>query len=380
MSVSVKTSTTRLRFLDWTRGLAACIMLQGHVTHSFMKDDLRSGSVYTLSQFLGGLTPALFLFLTGVTLAFLMDSQEKKSLSPFDRVVGVLKRSRYLFMIAFLFRIQLWVFGLPHSPWTTMLKVDILNCMGLAVAVLSFMSVFRTADRVRLCAILGVAIAAASPLVSGMNWTGIPGAIKDYIAPDYLAFPFFPWASFVAFGVSAGSILRLVPKENYGRLMQWSTLAGLVLVTGARYASDLPYSLYSKSEFWLDSPGLILIKLGVMLIIVAFAYLWTQYAVPHKWSWVAQLGTTSLIVYWVHIEMVYGRWLWFWKHNLNEAQSIACAAVLIPMMVGLSVAQTKYKKQAAADKPRNVREAFVTLGRTWQTTVRAWVPSRVSGD
>jgi len=27
-----------------------------------------------------------------------------------------------------------------------------------------------------------------------------------------------------------------------------------------------------------------------------------------RWSLFRQLGTTSLLVYWVHIEIVYGRW------------------------------------------------------------------------
>ena len=30
-----------------------------------------------------------------------------------------------------------------------------------------------------------------------------------------------------------------------------------------------------------------------------------------------QFGTTSLLVYWVHIELVYGRWLYFWKDSLS---------------------------------------------------------------
>ena len=68
---AVKTGD-RLAFIDWTRGLAAVIMLQGHTFHSFTRPDLRDKSPYTLSQFAGGLPPAIFLLLTGITfvLAF----------------------------------------------------------------------------------------------------------------------------------------------------------------------------------------------------------------------------------------------------------------------------------------------------------------------
>jgi hypothetical protein len=51
--------------------MAALIMLQGHVFHS-SNGLARQGPA--LSQFLGGLAPAVFLFLTGVTMAFRMDS------------------------------------------------------------------------------------------------------------------------------------------------------------------------------------------------------------------------------------------------------------------------------------------------------------------
>ena len=40
---------------------------------------------------------------------------------------------------------------------------------------------------------------------------------------------------------------------------------------------------------------------------VSFAFLWTRYGARDGWSWVRQFGTTSLLVYWVHIELVYGR-------------------------------------------------------------------------
>lgn len=38
----------RLAFLDWTRGFAALIMLQGHVFHSFTSKDLRNDGPYVL--------------------------------------------------------------------------------------------------------------------------------------------------------------------------------------------------------------------------------------------------------------------------------------------------------------------------------------------
>jgi len=99
---------------------------------------------------------------------------------------------------------------------------------------------------------------------------------------------------------------------NTQRLMQWSALTGLALIVGAVLLGP-PFHSVRQSEFWLNSPMLILIKLGIILLIIPFAYLWTSYGLGGQWSWVRQLGVTSLLVYWVHIELVYGRWFGAWK-------------------------------------------------------------------
>jgi uncharacterized membrane protein len=339
-------SKTRLPFLDFARGLAATVMLQGHVFHSFLRNDLRDSGAYIISQFIGGLAPALFLFLTGTTLGFMMHGFERKPMTRWQKVVGALKRSGYLFTLAYLFRLQLYLFGLPYSHWTDLFKVDILNCMGLAIAVMAPLAALTTAQRVHGGIIVGLLIACLSPLIPANDQSTVPNLFAMYLRPDYRYFSFFPWASFVAFGVSAGSILRLIGRHtNYEtafmhRTMQWSAILGFGLIMGAQYFSNVPYSLYPATEFWLNSPGLILIKLGVIMVIIPVTFLWTHHGAGEGWSWVRQLGTTSLLVYWVHIELVYGRWFGAWKEKLNIYQCAAAAAVVILLMIGLSVLRT----------------------------------------
>jgi hypothetical protein len=338
--MKTKTSSYRLQYLDWVRGLGAIIMLQGHVFDSFLKGEYRPGSAYLFSQFVGGMPPAIFLFLTGVTLAFLMDSTERKGLPPVERFTTSLRRAGYLFVLAFAFRLQLWLFGRPVSTWQDLLRVDILNCMGFAMAVFSVMAFFRTAERVRLCAILGLGIAFAAPLISQMDSSAIPWGLRAYLVPDYRFFGFFPWAAYLAFGMSAGSILRLVPEESTDRMMQWAAIGGGAMILISAYFASGPFDFYAKSDYWLNSPAQILTKLGVVLLFLAFAFLWTRYGAKNGWSWVRQFGTTSLLVYWVHIELVYGRWLWFYKSNLNVGQTVMAAIAMILAMLALSAAKT----------------------------------------
>src|SRR5580658_9744891 len=323
----MKPASQRIVYLDWVRGFAALVMLQGHVFQSFLRTDLREGGPYLMSQFAGGMPPAVFLFLLGVTFAFLMDSQERKGVAAVGRLGASLKRAGYLFAAAFAFRLQLWLFSIDKSPWTDLFRVDILNCMGLALLVLSVMSVFRTEERIRLCAILGAAIAGAAPLISSLDWSGAPAILRNYIVPDHNFFGFFPWAAFVAFGMSAGSVLRILKPEDVATAMQWFAWGGLALAFSAYAFSNLGISIYSNADFWLNSPALIFIKLGAVLMLIAFAWVWNLQIGATDWSLVRQFGLTSLLVYWVHVELVYGRWFGFLKEQLSVGQTINAVSV-----------------------------------------------------
>ncbi|HEX3744867.1 MAG TPA: acyltransferase family protein [Bryobacteraceae bacterium] len=360
-----KSGIHRLEYLDWLRGIGATIMLHGHVWDSFLRNDLRNGGPYIFSQFIGGMPPAIFLFLTGVTLSFLMDTSERKGMFPVKRVKTAFRRSGYLFFLAFAFRFQLWIFGIP-APWRDLFRVDILNCMGFSIAVLSVMAIFSTKTRAKAAAVVGVGIACVSPFVSQMHWDAVPWLLRNYVIPDYRTFGFFPWAAYLAFGVSMGSVIRAIPPESTDRAIRWAGMLGVGAILACHYIDKLPYRLYAKSEYWLNSPLQIFTKQGVVLAILSVAFVWTRYAAGTGWSWVRQFGTTSLLVYWVHIELVYGRELFFLKGHLNEAQTLAAAVFVILLMLAISVIKTRW-----------------TEVRTYLTAAGWWLSpkvERVSGD
>ena len=354
----------RLAFLDWTRGLAAVIMLQGHTFHSFVRDDLRTDGPYVITQFLGGLAPAVFLFLTGITFAFSMERSDRMELSWGGRLISALKRGRYLLLLAMLFRLQLWVFSGAQGPWTDLFKVDILNCMGVTMLLLAPLALAGKGQRMRVAAFVGFSIAVISPLMSLGGWDWLPWPVRNYLLPSYNFFSLFPWAAFLALGVASGTVLKSVTAPQMNRVMQWTTILGFVLTFGGQYFSNLPFNVYPSSEFWLNSPWLIAIKFGVVLIIIGLAYLWTEHVVQDRWSWVQQIGKTSLIVYWVHIELVYGRWFGFWKEGLNNYQCGLFAAVLMAAMLGLSI----------------LRSRWPSLPLLQWKPAGAFSPGRVSGD
>jgi hypothetical protein len=129
--------------------------------------------------------------------------------------------------------------------------------------------------------------------------------------------------------------------------MQWAALMGGAAILACQYFANVGYSVYAQSDFWLNSPAQVLTKVGVTLLMISFAFLWTRYGARDGWSWVRQFGTTSLLVYWVHIELVYGRAFWFLKSALNVSQTMVAAVFMILLMLAIATVKT-YRQQVRA--------------------------------
>ena len=167
----------RLLYIDWLRGLALLLMMQWHAFNSWLREDLRSSDLYQLAALAGGLPAALFLFLTGISLVILLERGQPDELR---RIV--LKRSGYILMVALLFRLQQWAFYWPHAPASGLFKVDILNTMGVALAVAGALTLLVEPRLRMVAAALGaLAAAMATPLTWAIPRGAMPAFLLDYL-------------------------------------------------------------------------------------------------------------------------------------------------------------------------------------------------------
>jgi len=329
------------------RGLAVLVMIQCHTFNSLTRLDLREGGPYILSQFIGGMAAPLFLLMAGMTSAFQMDSLERKEPNARRRWLISLKRAAYILGIAFTFRFTNWVFTIPHGSTGELTKVDILNCMGVGMAVLAVAAVFPSASRARFAIGAGLGIAAAAPVVGQLPWAGTPTLLQEYVLPGGTRghFGFFPWVAYIAFGLAMGTIVKRTAAERFERLMQWGTLLGFGMIFTGQYFSNMPYSVYTNANFWTESPALIVIRTGICLVIMAAAYLWTEYCAGERWSWMQAMGRNSLQVYWVHVMIVYGSLIRPIKRQLDIPQAMLATTVVTALMVLMTAMWLEWKRR-----------------------------------
>src|SRR5260370_5337065 len=278
----------RFPFLDWMRGLAVVVMIQCHTFNSLTRMDLRDGGPYVLTQFIGGMAAPLLLLMAGMTTAFQMESLERRQPNRWRRWLISLKRAGYILAIAFTFRFTNWAFSMPHASAADLTKVDILNCMGVGMAVLAVGAVFRSNARVRFAVGAGLVIAAAAPVMTNLPWGGAPALLQEYLVPGSGRgrFPFFPSVAYIAFGQAIGAVVKRAAAERFDRLMQWSMLIGFSMIFIGQYFSNIPYSIYTNANFWTDSPALIVIRVGICLMIMAGADMWAGNCAGERGGWV----------------------------------------------------------------------------------------------
>jgi uncharacterized membrane protein len=292
------------------RGLAVLIMIEAHLLDSWTRVPDREMREFGWAMILGGTGAPLFLFLAGVTVALSAGSKYRKSGDVSAASRSVVRRGLEILGLAFLFRIQAWILG--WSSWRALLKVDILNIMGPSIMTAAALWGSVTTRRARLALFVAatLAIALLTPIVRNLpGLAALPDPIEAYIkpVPGLSNFVFLPWAGFVFAGTIVGMLLDgAQTSDDERRLNLWFGLLGAALAAAASAASFLP-SPYQNSYFWTTSPAYFFLRVGLMTSAIALAYLWeSRPGGAEKWSPMRQLGRTSLFIYWIHVEMVYG--------------------------------------------------------------------------
>jgi len=283
-------------------------MIEAHTLDAWTRLDARQNGAYGWAMIVGGFGAPGFLFLAGIALALAAGSRIRRGRTPDEAAALARRRAVQIFGLAFLFRLQSWVIS-GGDPAPTLLKVDILNVMGLsmlAAAVLSGFGRFRW-DRFAWLTGATVLVAMITPIVrSSPSLSPLPDPIEWYIRPipGRGTFTLFPWSAFLLAGAAVGLWLDSArTAEEERRINIVFAAIGIVLAAAAYEASFLP-SIYREASFWTTSPTFFFLRLGVLILSLPAAYAWNRVWTGR--SVMQEFGRASLFIYWIHVELAYG--------------------------------------------------------------------------
>src|SRR5712692_548297 len=224
MQAPAQMKMKRLAYVDWMRGLACVLMFQTHCYDSWLSPEARKSSSLIVWSQLGGTLPApLFVFLAGVSFALVTERLREKGIERNAIAKQTISRGAEIFGLGLLFRVQEFVLGYPHAPWTDLLRVDVLNILGLSMMLMGVLCWSTgkgnvTTARIRTL-VAGLFAAAIVALVTPPLWTThrpkfLPWPLESYIngvhvfdKPQPWLFPLFPWSAFAFAGLAAGLFL-----------------------------------------------------------------------------------------------------------------------------------------------------------------------------
>jgi uncharacterized membrane protein len=313
-------------------------MVLAHVSDSWTAAPWRTGEPWYVVAFIGGVASPLFLFLAGVASA----------MSAASKGAHLARRRGWeIFALGLLFRLQSQVMGM--GPLQNLFKVDMLNIMGLSMVLATYVWQLTSERRRRVAAfaVSTAAITLVTPIVRDALWLApLPDPLEAYLRPagPYAAFPFFPWAGFLFGGVIVGDLVIAVRQARRKDvwLQNGLAVAGGAGVVLAWYASFQP-SIYASASFWHDSPTFFFIRLGLVTLLVPIAWVIEQICATRVYAPIVTLGRSSLFVYWIHVEMVYGVVAEPIKRTMPLWMSLAATALLCAALYGLVLVKNHYK-------------------------------------
>jgi uncharacterized membrane protein len=379
-----RTPKARLAYIDWMRGLACLLMFQTHCYDSWLGGSARQSRFFMYSQ-LGGTFPApLFLFLAGISFALVTGKLREKVWPPSQIARSTIWRGAEIFGFGLLFRLQEFLVSWGWAPKSDLLRVDILNEIGVSMMLMGLLcwgvlATFTRGDPVRDhlhgsvvpgttsggrntgLIIAASATAVLISLLTPLLWTTwrpdwLPWPLESYVngvhnlgAPQAWLFPVFPWTAFAFAGLAVGFILQSDwTRRHEMKVFFGIGLAGLVLIAVSRWLDRLSLQIYPVYDYWHTSPEFFLIRVGMLMLIVTASYCWCRWGAGEKgFSPVIQLGQASLLVYWVHIEFVYGRVSILPKHSEGIAGATGGLLAIAVAMLGLAYVRTHTKMKKA---------------------------------
>jgi hypothetical protein len=361
------------------RGLACVLMFQTHCYDSWLGGEARNSQFLKNSQRLGTLPAPLFLFLAGISFALVAGKLVRKNATAGELTRAMARRGAEIVGFGLLFRLQEYLIAWGWAPWTDLFRVDILNVIGLSMVLMALLCGLVLRIRTSRAAKDPAAKTPASPAMPATalvtaalavvvlialltpllytSWrpTWLPWEIESYIdgchnlgAPQPFLFCIFPWTGFAFAGLAAGTILFSDwAREKTAQLLAGYAAVGAAAVLIARQLDHSSIQLYPVYDYWHTSPNFFMMRVGLLLMIAFLVYAWCRWGLATRgtgvWSFspFIQLGQASLLVYWVHIEFVYGRFSLLPKRAVGIATASRGLLEICVFMLILSMLRTR---------------------------------------
>ena len=349
---------TRLLFIDLLRGWAILVMIEVHVFNAFIMPSLKETHWFSVLNYINGLVAPSFLFISG--FAFIISTQSQHDeLHKFGSLfrkkmmrIGLIFLVGYSLHVPFFSLAKIFREATPQL-WISFCNVDVLQNIGVGLLYILLARVFIKSDKIfyNFLLISSVVFVVISPYIWDHDFARyFPIPIASYFNPVYGSFfPLFPWIGFLLAG-AVSSILYLKAREagNEKNFMMQTAIFGLILIAvGHFYLSPIFPKTYTEIK---PHPVFFIERLGYVFVLLCLCWYYIS-KVETKGGLVIETGRESLLIYWLHLQIIY-RMLWHGesfdsmiKQSYNPWQCLLFTLGLIALMMGVAKIWGNFKRK-----------------------------------
>lgn len=302
----------RLLFVDLYRLIALFLMVQGHLFRALVDIELTKSFFWLANETIHKFTASLFLFGAGMIFMIVTRRQWDEYKYFGKRTRRRLRRYLYFLLIGYwlhlpFFSLKKTIQLMDAGLLAKMTAVDVLHviAVGLILFHLLCMLAGKPKRLIWILPPLGVICLIAAYFVSQNHIPG-PAPLVSWISGEYGSqFTIIPWWGYIFLGASLGSIFPLSGKlKDERRLMNAIIIAGLVLL-----AAGIGLAVFRKLNFVYAQayrPDQMSARLGVIISFMGFCWYLERWGLARRLKGAFFLSEESLIVYVVHLLIVYG--------------------------------------------------------------------------
>jgi uncharacterized membrane protein len=290
-------------------------MIETHVVNALILPEYKLTLPHKILTFFNGLVAPTFLFCAG--FAFAISARRKwADFTPASKMYWRYV-VRLLFILVVGYSLHLPFFALSKllalndpSAWLPFYQADILQTIAVTLLFLAMLAALLRSEKVfysaaALCFTLFVF---AAPIVREADLSALPPWLTPYLTMNVKTqFPLFPWSGFLIGGMLVGAMfIRSVALEGGGVYMKRLVLASLGAIILSLAVESIPLTIYPNHDFWKGSPEFFFVRFGIVVVLLVLLWRFGEGRGEGGSSVLALFGQESLLVYVVHLLVVYG--------------------------------------------------------------------------
>ncbi len=331
------------------RGFAVLVMVMGHSMDAVLSPAARTTELFHAYDTVRGFTAPLFLFISGFAFTLATEKRWESFRSLGRPILQRLLRILLLFVIGYslhfpFFSLEKLLHHAGADQMAQFLQVDVLHCVAATMLLLQVFAFLAPspAAAARLAAGAAAAIVLTAPVIWSVDLGGVLSPVlSPYVNQQQLSlFPVFPYGAYMLTGAAGGHLYLRARASSRERIFLSRLVTGASLATiVALLLAILPFTVYPTHDVWKASPAIFLLRIAAALVLTRLFFSVKAMPDPAARTLTA-LGQASLLIYTVHLALVYGSpinqgLLQHVGQQLPSVPSVGVALCVLAAMIGL---------------------------------------------